>query len=45
MMMNSMYAMSFQTGFDERLTTFGMAYHGDISYVELTRGLGTAKKT
>lgn len=44
-MMNSMCAVLFQTGFDESSPTFGMAYHGDISYVELTRGLGKAKKT
>ena len=44
-MMNSICAVLFQTGFDERLTTFGMAYHGDMSYVDSTKGLGTAKKT
>lgn len=32
MMMNPMYAVSFQTGFDESLPTFGMAYHGDMTY-------------
>lgn len=44
-MMNSMCAVSLWTGFDESSPTFGMAYHGDMAYVESTRGLGTAKKT
>mgnify|MGYP001555939127 CR=1 FL=1 len=44
-MMNSMCTVLFQTGFDESLPTFWMAYYGNMAYVKLTRGLGTAKKT
>lgn len=44
-MMNSMCAVSFWVGCDESSPTFGMAYHGDMSYVDSTKGLGTAKKT
>lgn len=31
-MMNSMCAVSFWAGCDESSPTFGMAYHGDMTY-------------
>lgn len=43
--MNSMCGESFWAGCDESSPTSGMEYHGDMADVELTRGLGTAKKT
>lgn len=44
-MMNSMCAVSLWTDCDVSSPTFGMAYHGDMAYVESTRRVGTAKKT